>query len=99
MGYRVSRRAANDLEEIWDYIAEESDRPEAATRVVEAVTLRFPFLADHPFAGRARDQDLGSGLRSFPVERYVIVYRVVGQDVLILRVAHSRRDIEALMRK
>ena len=39
MGYRVSRRAANDLEGIWDYIAEESDRPEAATRVVEAVTL------------------------------------------------------------
>jgi plasmid stabilization system protein ParE len=26
----------------------------------------------------------------------IIVYRVAGRDVLILRVAHSRRDIEAL---
>jgi plasmid stabilization system protein ParE len=53
-------------------------------------------LAQNPRAGRARDEDLGPGRRSFPADRYIIVYRVAGQDVLILRVAHSRRDIEAL---
>lgn len=99
MAYRISRWAANDLQEIWDYIAENSGRAELATRHLEAVTLRFPFLADYPFAGRARDEDLGPGLRSLPAERHVIVYRLVGRDVLILRVAHSRRDLAALMRR
>lgn len=36
------------------------------------------------------------GYRSFPVGEYVIVYAVEAEDVLILRVAHGRRDIEAL---
>ncbi len=52
--------------------------------------------AIHPYIGRARDEDFGVGSRSFPVGDYVIVYRVEGEDVLILRVAHGRRDIEAL---
>ena len=44
-----------------------------------------------------RDDDLGPGRRSFPADRYVVVYRIEGADVLILRVAHSPQDIRALM--
>ena len=40
--------------------------------------------------------DRASGLRGFPVGRYVILYRVDGDDALILRVVHGRRDLEAL---
>lgn len=98
MGYRVSPQARGDLQQIWDHIARESGSPAIATNHVEAITLRFGFLADHPFAGRARDHDLGPGRRSFPSRRHIIVYQVVGRDVLILRVAHGRRDLEALMR-
>jgi len=46
--------------------------------------------------GRARDDNFGVGSRSFPVGEYVIVYCVEHENVLILRVAHGRRDIEAL---
>src|SRR4029077_15651864 len=56
----------------------------------------FLFLAENPYAGRARDGDLGPGRRSFPADRYVIVYRVADRDVVILRVAHGSRDIQAL---
>jgi toxin ParE1/3/4 len=98
MGYRLSPQARLDLRQIWDHIARESGRVETATRQIEAITLRFPFLSANPLAGRARDYDLGRGRRSFPVRPYVIVYRVLGRDVLILRVAHGRRDLEALMR-
>jgi plasmid stabilization system protein ParE len=48
--------------------------------------------------GRARDIDLGEDSRSFPVDRYIIVYRIVDQDVFILRVAYSSRDVRTLMR-
>lgn len=46
--------------------------------------------------GRSRDEDLRPGLRSFPSGEYVIIYRVEGEDVLILHVARGSRDIEAL---
>jgi plasmid stabilization system protein ParE len=41
-------------------------------------------------------EDWGAGTRSFPVCEYVIVYSVEGEDVLILRVVHGRRDFETL---
>jgi plasmid stabilization system protein ParE len=37
--------------------------------------------------------------RSASVGEYVKVYCVAGQDVLILRVVHGRRDLEALFGK
>jgi toxin ParE1/3/4 len=98
MAFRLAKRAEADLEDIAYYIAEESGSLETARRVIETITDRFHMLGANPYAGRARDEDLGPGRRSFPADRYIIVYRVAGQDVLILRVAHSRRDIDALFR-
>ena len=54
-------------------------------------------LSEHPHVGRPRDEDLRSGLRSFPVGRYVIIYRVENEDVLILHVIAAARDIEPLV--
>jgi toxin ParE1/3/4 len=99
MAYRLAKRAETDLADIAYYIARESGSLEVARRVIESITDRFHLLATNPYLGRARDDDLGPGRRSFPVGRYVIVYRVAGRDVLILRVAHSRRDIEALFHR
>jgi plasmid stabilization system protein ParE len=56
----------------------------------------FSFLASFPYAGRARDDDFGIGSRSFAVGEYVIVNCVEGEDVLILRVVHGKRQIEDL---
>jgi toxin ParE1/3/4 len=93
----MTYRLEADLEDIAYYIAKErSDSLETARRVIESSTDRFHLLGANPHAGRARDDDLGPGRRSFPADRYIIVYRVSGRDVLILRVAHSSRDIEAL---
>jgi len=94
MAYRLAKRAEADLEDIAYYIAKESGSLETARRVIESITDRFHLLGANPYAGRARDDDLGPGRRSFPADRYIIVYRVSGRDVLILRVAHSSRDIE-----
>ncbi len=53
-------------------------------------------LADFQKAGRAHD-DLGEGRRGFPVGEYLIVYRIDGNDVDIMRVADSRRDLPRLL--
>jgi toxin ParE1/3/4 len=96
MAHRLTAQAEADLDQIWSYIVEESGNIEIARRQIAAITDRFCLLANHPQLGRARDFDLGSGRRSYPVDRYVIIYRIEGADVLILRVAHGSRDIEAL---
>ncbi len=67
-----------------------------ANQLIDSITDRFFLLAGHPYLGRARKDDFGVGCRSFPVGEYIIVYCVEDEGVLILRVAHGRRDLEAL---
>jgi toxin ParE1/3/4 len=96
MVHRVAPSAEADLDDIWLYVAKESGSMDVATRLIDSITERFFFLATFPYAGRARDEDFGPGSRSFPVGEYVIVYCVDGNEVLILRVVHGKRDLEAL---
>jgi toxin ParE1/3/4 len=97
MAHHVSALAKADLEDIWEYLCHQSGSSEVADRQIDAITRRFYLVSRRPYMGRPRDDDLGQSSRSFPVGRYIIVYRIVDQDVLILRVAHSGRDLRALM--
>jgi toxin ParE1/3/4 len=67
------------------------------TRLIDSLTERFFMLGRHPHVGRPRDDDLRPGLRSFPVGRYVIIYRVESEDVVILHIIPAARDIEPLL--
>ncbi len=96
MTHRVAPRAETDLDDIWLYVAKESGSIEIANRLIDTLTNRFFMLAGFPYVGRARDDDFGPGCRSVAVGEFVIVYCVENQDVLILRVVHGRRDLEAL---
>ena len=95
MGHRRAPEADSDLDDIWYYIATGSSA-EVADRLIDSITDRFFLLASYPNIGRARDEDLRPGLRSFPVGEYVVVYRIEDEDVLILRVLRGSRDFVAL---
>jgi toxin ParE1/3/4 len=90
-------QADHDLDGIWGYIATESGSYDIADRLVDTIVDRFLLLATHPHIGRARDEDLRPGLRSFPVGNYIILYRVHEGRVLILRILHGNRDIHDLL--
>ncbi len=96
MAHRLAPQVEAELDDIWYYIATESGNIEIADSVVDSITERFFLLANHPYLGRRRDEDLRPGLRTFSVHEYVIIYRIEDDDVLILHVAHGRRNIEAL---
>lgn len=96
MVHRLAPRARADLDAIWEYLARESRSEALADQQIDSITERFDLLARHPHLGRARDDDLGLGRRSFPVGQHVIVYSIVGGDVRILRVVHGARDVGAL---
>lgn len=92
---RVTRRplAADDILEIWDYIAEDS--LDAADRWVDRLDEQFRLLATQPLLGRARPE-LEQELRSFPFGRYVIFYAPLADGIDVIRVLHGARDIDAL---
>jgi toxin ParE1/3/4 len=92
MAHQLAPQAVEDLDGIWLFIATESGN-EAANRLIDSITDRFFLLAHHPYMGRVRDEEFGIGTRSFPVNDYVIVYRVREENVLILRVVHGHRDL------
>jgi toxin ParE1/3/4 len=98
MAHRLALKAEADLDDIWYYTAKQSHSIEIADRVVDSITDRFFLLATYPHVGRRRDEDLGPGLRIFPVGEYVIIYRVEAEDALILHVIRGSRDTQALIR-
>jgi toxin ParE1/3/4 len=97
MAHRLAPQAEADLDDIWYYTARESLSPDIADRVIDSITQRLLLLATYPHLGRRRDDDLHPGLRSFPVGEHVVIYRVEGEDVLILRVIRGSRDVRALL--
>ena len=96
MAHRVDPRAEADLDDVWLYVARESGSIEIANRLIDTITDRFYTLGSFPYMGRSREEDFGPGYRSLPVGESVVVYTVESEDVLILRVVHGRRDLEAL---
>ena len=66
---------------------------------MDEIAERFWMLATFPYAGRSRDGDLRTGLRSFPVRDYLIIYRVDSDElVMIIHVVHGSRDLDSLIR-
>jgi toxin ParE1/3/4 len=97
MGFCLLPEAEAELEDIWLYIARESDSIEIANRLIDTIIDRFWVLAKNPQIGRPRDSDLKPGLRSFPVGEYVIIYRIEDYDAIILHVMRGSRDIHGLL--
>lgn len=86
-------RAADDLIELWDYIAEDSVT--RADAFIDDVDAKFHLLVEQPMLGRSREE-LAPGLRSLPLGRYVIFYEVISDGIAIVRVLHGARDLGSL---
>jgi toxin ParE1/3/4 len=91
---RFSPVAAQDLEEIGDYL--DARNPSAAYRFVRDLRGRCGKLADMPLRGVARPE-FGETVRSFAFRRYVVFYSVSEQDIRIERILHGARDIRAVL--
>ena len=98
MAHSLSPRAQADIDDIAYYVSVESGSLETAHRFLESIYRRFLLLGQYPHAGRRRD-DLRSGVRSFPIGEYVVLYRVERKDVLIQRVVRGSRDLAAILRE
>jgi plasmid stabilization system protein ParE len=97
-GIRVSFAAEQDLDQIWYYIATNSQRADSASEVIDAITRAFVLFAHTPKAGAPRDE-IDAGVRAFPVGSYMNYYREAGAYVIISRVLHGMRDQKTAYRE
>jgi toxin ParE1/3/4 len=90
---RRSALAERDLLEVWSHIAKDS--PSAADHFLDLIGEKCDLLAASPDMGRRREE-LAPALRSFPVGRYVIFYRLGERGIQVVRVLSAYRDIAAI---
>lgn len=97
MGVVTKRPQAEvDLDEIFDYIAE--DNLERAVTFLWNLNRTMENLATNPYMGRKRDELLPE-LRSFPHGKYVIFYLPASNGIDVIRVLSGARDIEKIFSK
>jgi toxin ParE1/3/4 len=92
--FRLSARAAADLDEIWLTIAQ--DDIAAADRVIDRLHAAAALIATRSRIGRARNE-LGAELRSFVTKTPYLIYYVPASDgIAVVRVLHHARDVDAI---
>lgn len=91
--FRISTQAAQDIENIWKYVA--PNNLKAANRLFDTLRESFPKLAKFPQMGRERSE-LAPFLRSFLVKNYLIFYRPIDEGIEIVRILHGSQEIETI---
>lgn len=88
--YRLSRKAEEDILGIFVTGVREFGITQAE-HYHAGLETAFAFLADYPRAARERTE-IDPPVRAHPRGAHMIIYELDGEDVVILRVRHSRED-------
>lgn len=90
MGYSLTVQAEADFNHIYDlgitdFGVTQGDAYAAGLKRI------FTFLSDFPRAARERTE-LSRSVRAHPYKAHIIVYEIVGEDIVVIRIRHSRED-------
>lgn len=95
----LTEDAERDLEEIYDYIAE-FDSPRNADRVLDRLLEVTERLAAYPERGSQPGELRSLGVQEYRqgfFKPYRVIYRVIGDQVIIYVIADGRRDMQSLL--
>ncbi len=94
MAHRIvwSRRAAQDLDSITDYIA--ADSPAYAGIVLKSIVNQTRILERFPHAGRKVPEFDDENIRELVVYSYRVIYRLQEDEALIVAVIHGKRVLQ-----
>jgi len=94
--FKLAKLAEKDLDDIWLSIAQHNlDR---ADKVLDEIQARFLLLSRFREMGIARE-DIAPSLRSFPVDKFLIFYRLTKQGIEVVRVLPGQKDIERIFQE
>ena len=87
--YSFHPEAFADLDEVWEYIAQDSIT--AANRVIDNIESALNMLASNPYAGHLRPDLNSNALRFWVVGSYLIAYSAE-DPLLVIGIFHGRRS-------
>jgi toxin ParE1/3/4 len=94
LSYNLLPQALDDLDNITTTIA--ADNPRAAGQWLSKIENTFETLGAMPLMGTPRF-DVRPDMRTFAFGNYLILHRVRGDGVDIVRVVHGAREWEGLV--
>ena len=94
--YVLTRSANQDLNDIWDHIAQDS--PNVADRVLSAIEVAMAGLGGNPGIGHFREDLAHRRYRFFLIYSYLVVYRWQTKPIRVIRILHAARDVRELLR-
>ena len=86
----ISPLAKADLANIYSYSVEQFGRKKASEYSAQ-IRDQFELLLTQPLCGLLR-KDVLMDVRSVPVNQHVIFYRLVAEQIQVIRVLHTRQD-------
>ena len=89
----ISQTASRDLAKIIDYFS--NLNIEAGERFIKEFEKKCKNLADFPNMGRSYE-DVAPFLRGIPVDSHIILYKVIDDEITIVRVVSRKRDLKSL---
>ena len=89
-GFDIHPNAAQDLTEIWEFIAEDSTL--AARQVREEILVAIRKLVRFPLQGHKRPDLTRQSLRFQTMRDYLIAYAPDHKPLLVIAVLHGRRS-------
>ena len=87
-----------DLKSIGRRIASESQSLSVALTFLDRIEKKCQIYATQPGSGRSRP-DLGDGVRSFPVDDYLVIYRPTSAGIELIMVIHGSRNYPPLVKQ
>jgi toxin ParE1/3/4 len=93
-GFLLHPDAAQDILEIWEFIA--SDNPAAAARFRDDIFEAVRKLVDFPHQGHRRPDLTSEPLRFQAVRDYLIAYAPYEKPLVVIAVIHGRRNPRVL---
>jgi toxin ParE1/3/4 len=88
----VAPLAERDLTDIAEF--KSRDSVQAAHKVLVRIERVVDLLLQRPFLGPAVTKPKREGLRKMTVVPYIIFYRIAGDELQLVRVLHSSRDLD-----
>ncbi len=91
--YRISKKALEDLNNIWTYTYAKWST-EQADRYYNLLINEFEYITNNFMTGKSMDH-IKTGYRASIVKSHLVIYRKSENDITeIIRILHQRMDIE-----
>lgn len=98
---KITRRAMNDMELIYHYIADELLVPDTAMQQYNRIAAAIESLRELPHRCRlfASQPERQMGMRLLNVDNYAVIFVIRETEVTVLRVLYSHSDLSARLRE